>query len=87
MPTVIQHRVSGYLDTNVDALVDWMQHLLSDPEDARRIGQGAKATAETRFGIGRFARDWDRTLTQFVADRQRERPARSSTHTHTEVLR
>jgi ADP-heptose:LPS heptosyltransferase len=68
-PTVIEHRVSGYIDTDVDALIGWMQHLLSDPDDARRIGAGAQQAVLARFGIDRFAREWDRTLTDFVGSR------------------
>ena len=87
MPTVIQQDVSGYLDTDVDALIGWMQHLLSYPEEAHRIGAGAKQTARMRFGIERFAHDWDVTLTEFVADRQRKQQATAGVDTHTEVLR
>jgi len=87
MPTVIQQDVSGYLDTDVDALIGWMQHLLSYPEEAHRIGAGAKQTARMRFGIERFAHDWDVLLTEFVADRQRKQQATAGIDTHTEVLR
>jgi ADP-heptose:LPS heptosyltransferase len=86
MPTVIQQDVSGYLDTDVDALVGWMQHLLSYPEEAHRIGAGAMQAARTRFGIERFAHAWDMTLTRFVADRHRRRGTAAGIHTHTEVL-
>jgi ADP-heptose:LPS heptosyltransferase len=87
MPTVIQQDVSGYLDTNVEALIGRMQHLLSYPEEAHRIGAGAKQAARMRFGIERFAQDWDVTLTEFVADRHRKQRAAAGVHTHTEVLR
>jgi glycosyltransferase involved in cell wall biosynthesis len=87
MPTVIQQNVSGYLDTNVDALIGWMQHLLSCPEEAHRIGAGARRAARARFGIERFAHEWDVTLTEFVADHQRRQRAAAGVHTHTEVLR
>lgn len=71
VPMVIQNGVSGYLDTNVDALIERMRHLLDKPEEAGRLGAGARAVARTRFGIARFARDWDATLTGFVAKRRR----------------
>ncbi len=70
-PMVIQNGVSGYLDTNVDALIERMRHLLDKPEEAGRLGAGARAVARTRFGIARFARDWDATLTGFVAKGRR----------------
>jgi glycosyltransferase involved in cell wall biosynthesis len=39
-----------------------MQALLKDPTEARRLGEGARRTALERFGIERFARDWDNVL-------------------------
>jgi hypothetical protein len=67
MATVIDNGVSGWVDTDVDVLVERMQELLGDRQQARRLGQGARRTAERRFSIDRFARDWDRTL-RAVAD-------------------
>lgn len=69
-PMVIHQDVSGYIDTDVDALIRWMKYLLSYPEEARRIGAGARKVARVRFDITRFARDWDATLTEFVERRQ-----------------
>ncbi len=68
-PTVIQHNVSGYLDTSVDGLVRCMERLLTDLDEARRLGAGARGVARTRFAIDRFTRDWDQTLTEFVRHR------------------
>ncbi len=62
MATAIENGVAGYVDTRVDALVERMRQLLRDPEEARRLGRGARAIAQERFGIGRFVRDWEETL-------------------------
>lgn len=59
LPTVIQNGVSGWVDTNVDALVAHMHELLADPATARRLGEGARRVAGERFGIRRFVRDWE----------------------------
>lgn len=59
MATVIEGGVSGYIDTDVARLVEVMHALLADPVEARRLGDGARRAAEERFGIARFARDWD----------------------------
>lgn len=59
MSTAIDNGVTGYLDTNIDKLVGHMQHLLADPGHARELGAAASRTARERFGIERFARDWD----------------------------
>ncbi len=67
LATVIENDVSGFVSTDPDELVDVMRMLLNDPATARRWGEGAKRTALTRFGIDRFARDWDEVLTQMTS--------------------
>jgi glycosyltransferase involved in cell wall biosynthesis len=59
MVTTIENGVSGYVDTNVDRLIEAMQQLLANPAEARRLGQGARRYARERFNIERFSRDWD----------------------------
>ena len=62
MATVIENGTSGYVDTNVDRLIDVMRALLDDPAHARALGAGAQRAARERFDIRRFADDWDETL-------------------------
>jgi glycosyltransferase involved in cell wall biosynthesis len=62
LATVIRNDESGYIDTNVSALIDAMQDLLRDPDEARRLGDGARKVAMDRFHIDRFVRDWNETL-------------------------
>jgi glycosyltransferase involved in cell wall biosynthesis len=62
LATVIRNGESGYIDTNVSALVDAMHDLLRDPNEARRLGDGARKVAMDRFHIDRFVRDWNETL-------------------------
>lgn len=57
--TVIENHVSGYVDTDVDRLIVRMRELLAAPSEARRLGAGARRTAQERFHIERFIRDWD----------------------------
>lgn len=66
MTTVIENGVSGYVDTNVDRLIEVMQHLQNSPQEAQRLSQGARKVAEERFNIERFKRDWDRAFAQVV---------------------
>ncbi len=54
--------VAGYASTDVDYLVERMRALLDDPAQARRLGDGARRVAAERYGIDRFARDWERVL-------------------------
>jgi len=72
MVTAVRNDQSGYVDTNLDRLIGRMQDLLARPEEARRLGDGARRDAQKRFGITRFVGDWNRTL-----DRATEAPAES----------
>lgn len=62
LPCVIRNGESGYVDTRIDRLVDAMRHLLRDPAEAARLGEGARRTALERFNIHRFVADWMDTL-------------------------
>jgi glycosyltransferase involved in cell wall biosynthesis len=62
MVTAVENGVSGYVDTDLGRLVDRMRALLADPAEARRLGEGARRVARERFGIERFAADWDAAL-------------------------
>ncbi len=64
MSAAIQNDVTGYVDTNLDHLIDYMKDLLRDPWKALRLSQAARAYAQEYFNIGRFARDWDRVFMQ-----------------------
>lgn len=75
MATVVEDGVNGYADTDPARLVEAMRRLLADPDEARRLGEGARATARRRFGIDRFVRDWDRTLRAVVEAGAREAAA------------
>lgn len=59
MTTVVANGVSGIADTSVDRLVAHMRRLLVDADEAARLGAGARVTAERRFSIERFTRDWN----------------------------
>lgn len=60
VPNVIRNEVDGYADTRVERLVDVMHMLRAQPEVAARWGAAARAMARERFGIERFAREWER---------------------------
>ncbi len=74
MATVVENGVSGFVDTNLQALVERMQELLHDPGLARQFGQGARQRALERFNIERFARDWDDAF-EYVAGRKNDQVA------------
>ncbi len=60
--TVIENGVSGFIDTDVRRLIEPMRRLLADADLARRMGENARRRALERFGIERFAREWEETL-------------------------
>jgi hypothetical protein len=62
LTTVIVNGENGYIATDVDTLVERMHALLAEPALARQLGEGARRTAQERFGIARFMRDWDNLL-------------------------
>ncbi len=66
MATVIENGVSGYIDTNVDRLIEIMQRLQKSPEEAQHLSQSARKVAQERFHIERFKRDWDQAFSRVV---------------------
>jgi glycosyltransferase involved in cell wall biosynthesis len=66
MAVTIENGVSGYIHTDVDLLTERMKMLLNDPIKAYELGKGAKAVAEKRFNIQRFAQDWLSTFQHLV---------------------
>ena len=74
MTTVIKNGESGFIDTNPDALVAHMQTLLRDPLLARQLGATARRRARERFGIARFADDWNDALRALTGITSASRP-------------
>lgn len=59
MVRTVENGVSGYVDTNLEVLIERMQELLMDQTMARRLSAGAQRFARDRFAIDRFAKEWD----------------------------
>jgi hypothetical protein len=72
MATAIQNGRTGYVDTNLDVLVEHMQTLLGDATLARRLGENARDYALKRFDIARFAHDWEQTFHEVVSSRREQ---------------
>lgn len=62
MTTTIENGVTGFIDTDIEKLIEHMFALLNDPYEARRLGKGAHEYAQEHFNIARFARDWERAF-------------------------
>ena len=52
LPAVIDNGRNGYVSCDVEELIERMSFLLSHPDEARRLGENARATALDRFGLG-----------------------------------
>jgi hypothetical protein len=72
MATTIINDFSGFIDTDVDKLIDKMKILLEDREKAKELGRGAKETALQKFNIQRFTEDWLQTFRTAVKEKSRE---------------
>ena len=65
MPVTILNGVTGYIDTNLDRLIERMRDLIAQPEEARKMSENARAYALEHHNIQRFIQDWDRVFNQF----------------------
>ena len=64
--TVIKNGESGFIDTNIDKLIENMNRLIADQDEARRLGQCARAIALDKFSINRFTGDWEKIFRQTI---------------------
>lgn len=67
LPAVVQNGVHGYVSNDLDVLIAGMKRLIDDPGHARELGANARELASQRFGLDRFARDWDDAFMQAIA--------------------
>lgn len=66
MATTIINDYSGFVDTNVDALIEKMTLLLQNHQKAKELGNGARETALQRFNMERFTQDWLKTFEMVI---------------------
>ena len=67
MVTAIENGVSGFVETDPQKLVPHMRQLLANPQEARRLGEGARRYARERFNIQRFVRDWEQAFAEVTS--------------------
>lgn len=77
LATAVRNGVSGYTDTSVDRLMQRMQELITNPDQARALSEGARRHAAQHYGIERFVGDWERALERAAALAQAVEPATS----------
>lgn len=74
MVTAVKNGETGYVETDVNKLIEHMKDLIDHPEHAARLGENAKAYASKQFNIERFKHDWERTVADVVNRRSVGRP-------------
>ncbi len=67
MAVTIKNDFSGYVHTDVNFLIEKMEMLLNDRDKALELGRGAQQTANERFNIERFKKDWIDTFASVVS--------------------
>lgn len=67
LPDVIRNGVHGVLSNDWDVLIAGMHRLIDDPDYARELGANARQLAVQRFGLDRFAREWDDAFREAIA--------------------
>jgi glycosyltransferase involved in cell wall biosynthesis len=68
MVTTVANGKTGYVETDIDKLIERMRLLIDNPNHARELSQNARNYANQRFNIRRFADDWQRVATNFVGN-------------------
>lgn len=67
LPDVIENGVHGYVSNDLHDLITGMRRLVDDHDHARELGANARDLARTRFGLDRFAQDWDAAFAEATA--------------------
>jgi glycosyltransferase involved in cell wall biosynthesis len=66
MVTAVENDRTGYVETDVERLVERMRYLIDHPAHARKLSRNAADYASQRFSIKRFASDWQQVVSHFV---------------------
>ena len=67
MAVTIKNGYSGFINTNIAELILNMKLLLNEPGLAKEMGDRAKETAQEKFNIQRFSRDWEKPFHEVAA--------------------
>ncbi|RYE11903.1 MAG: glycosyltransferase family 1 protein, partial [Sphingobacteriaceae bacterium] len=59
LPTMIENEVSGFVNSDLNALIIQMQNLLNHQQAAVQLGKNAKKTALQFYNSKRFIADWN----------------------------
>jgi len=68
MVTAVANGKTGYVETDIDKLIERMRLLIDNPGHARELSRNARNYASQRFNIRRFADDWQQVASNFVGN-------------------
>jgi glycosyltransferase involved in cell wall biosynthesis len=66
MVATVENGKTGYVETDVEKLIERMRYLIEHPEHALQLSRNAKAYAGRRFNIDRFASEWEHVVSGFI---------------------
>jgi glycosyltransferase involved in cell wall biosynthesis len=58
---------AGVVSTRLEDLTAAVWRFVHDPAEAQVVGEAARATALSRYGLSRFLADWDKLLSEAAA--------------------
>ena len=64
----IENGVNGYISHDIEELRSAVAELLRSPEKAREMGQKARETVQTRFGMTAFLKSWGEVIHETIVD-------------------
>lgn len=68
MPEIIEHGVNGFMSNDPNDLIDYCTKLLENPTLARKMGESAKQTILSKFGLDRFIENWNNLLYNTIGE-------------------
>jgi glycosyltransferase involved in cell wall biosynthesis len=68
IPEIIEHGVNGIIANNTSDMKFWCRELLSKPELARKIGEAARQTIISNFGLERFINNWNQLFYHIIGE-------------------
>jgi glycosyltransferase involved in cell wall biosynthesis len=66
MVATVENGKTGYVETDVEKLIERMRYLIEHPEHALQLSRNARAYARRRFNIDRFASEWQHVVSGFI---------------------
>ena len=67
MSMIIKNYQTGYIDTDIANIIEFMELLVHEPDYAKRLGSNCRQFAQKYFNIQRFVDDWEHVFKNFAS--------------------